>query len=275
MLRSLGVDDIRVFDPDAGQVDRLLAEVPGVAVSGSFEAALAEKPDTVFILTPPAMHIPMSIDALRAGCHVFSEKPLADSLERFDDLANIVKETGRKMMVGLCFRFHDGLVRAKRLLESGRIGPCWFDAGRLPRSVVPDVKRSGQYALQLGNPLYQDRGGCPVGEAAVYQLADVPASGHAQLHVWYRIFSNDTVDFDYFGISTAAWPEGEMELRHHDGCTNWTGTLWDSGWREAVITLDNYREQTIIVKLYNAMTNADGWYNTWTVVDDMRVVWVP
>ena len=159
--------------------------------------------------------------------------------------------------------------------ESGRIGPCWFDAGRLPRSVVPDVKRSGQYALQLGNPLYQDRGGCPVGEAAVYQLADVPASGHAQLHVWYRIFSNDTVDFDYFGISTAAWPEGEMELRHHDGCTNWTGTLWDSGWREAVITLDNYREQTIIVKLYNAMTNADGWYNTWTVVDDVRVVWVP
>jgi hypothetical protein len=35
------------------------------------------------------------------------------------------------------------------------------------------------------------------------------------------------------------------------------------------IALDDYRGQTIMVKLYNAMTNGDGWYNTWTYVDDV------
>ncbi len=119
---SLGVRDIRVCDPNAEQVDGLLKETPAAKVGESFEAGLADNPDTVFILTPPKMHIPMAITALRAGCHVFSEKPLSDSLDGFDELAKTVAESGKKMMVGLCFRFHDGLMQAKRLLDAGKIG---------------------------------------------------------------------------------------------------------------------------------------------------------
>ena len=57
------------------------------------------------------------------------------------------------------------------------------------------------------------------------------------------------------------------------GCApqDWTGSQWDSGWREAVVSLDNYRGRAITIELANAMTNSDGWYNTWTYLDDVSI----
>ena len=122
LLRSMGLRDIRVCDPNPDQIRGLVKESPDVAVVDSFEAGLETSPDAVFILTPPTMHIPMAIQAIRAGCHVFCEKPLSETLDGFNELDKLLEETGRKMMVGLCFRFHEGLLRAKKLLEEGKIG---------------------------------------------------------------------------------------------------------------------------------------------------------
>ena len=122
VLRSLGVKDIRACDANAERVAGLVEVLPDVRVVESFETGLGEKPDTVFILTPPKMHIPMAMQALRAGCHVFSEKPLADTLAEFDNLVAVLEQSGRKMMVGHCFRYHEGLVKAKSMLAAGRIG---------------------------------------------------------------------------------------------------------------------------------------------------------
>jgi hypothetical protein len=111
-----------------------------------------------------------------------------------------------------------------------------------------------------------------VGRASISQVTNVPDNGHPELHVWYRVFSHDTVQFDYFAIELARWPNGEPETVWLDGSTYWLdGNLWRSTWREAVIGLDDYRGQNITVTLYNAMTNSDGYYNTWTYVDDIGI----
>ena len=168
------------------------------------------------------------------------------------------------------------LKQSRKLLnggfESGGFFPGWRDAGKLDRRVVsgPGRQRSGDYAALLGNPDYKSNGGCPTGEAAIHQVIDVPAKGHSALRLWYRIRSYDLVDFDYFAIDIAEWPSGPTE-QHRYGCTNWTGNLWDSGWREAIVFLDNYRGRGILIKLSNAMTNEDGWYNTWTYIDDVSL----
>ena len=174
------------------------------------------------------------------------------------------------------------LLKQKRKLlnggfESGELSPGWRDEGKLDRRVVsgPGRQRSGDYAVLLGNPDYRSNGGCPTGEAAVYQVIDVPAKGNPALRLWYRIRSYDLVDFDYFAVDIAEWPSGPTEHLRRYGCTNWTGNLWDSGWREAIVFLDNYRGRCIIIKLYNAMTNEDGWYNTWTYVDDVSLESIP
>ena len=122
ILRELGVSDLRACDPSEAQRESLRAAAPGVKLCASYGSALEERPDAVFVCTPPAMHVPMASEAIRAGAHVFCEKPLSDSTEGLDALQALAAERGRKVMVGLCFRYHEGLVRAKRLLDSGRVG---------------------------------------------------------------------------------------------------------------------------------------------------------
>lgn len=122
VLTSLGVKDIRACDSDKNQLEGLLHESPVVKHCNSFEDGLKEKPDVVFILTPSEMHIPMAMQAIKAGCHVFSEKPLSSTLEGVDELSKLMSESGKKMMIGFCFRYHKGLLKVRQSLNAGRIG---------------------------------------------------------------------------------------------------------------------------------------------------------
>ena len=122
ILAELGVVDIRACDPVAAQLEGLCAETPAVERCASFEDGLRARPDCVWIMTPARLHVPMALQALDAGGHVFSEKPLCDRLDGLDDLMEALDSTDRKLMVGLCFRYHDGLCRAKELLEEGQVG---------------------------------------------------------------------------------------------------------------------------------------------------------
>ena len=85
------------------------AQVPTVKMYDTYEAGLADRPDAVLIGTPPWLHIPQAMQAIRAGCHVLSEKPLSDSTDGIDDLAALAAAEHKKVMVALCFRYHDGL----------------------------------------------------------------------------------------------------------------------------------------------------------------------
>jgi predicted dehydrogenase len=122
VLRSLGVRDIRICDPQEAQRQALKAETTVTAEFDSYEKALSDRPDAVFVLTPPKLHIPMTIQALRTGAHVFCEKPLAGDLDGVPALREALAAAKRKFMVGFCFRYHEGLTLAKARLEEGRIG---------------------------------------------------------------------------------------------------------------------------------------------------------
>lgn len=121
VLREVGVTDLRACDPLPAQRDALSRETP-VRMYSSYEEALADRPGTVFVCTPPKLHIPMALQALASGAHVFCEKPLSDTSRGLDELVAASQRTGRQVMTGLCFRYHAGLLRAKRLLERGEFG---------------------------------------------------------------------------------------------------------------------------------------------------------
>jgi predicted dehydrogenase len=122
VLHSLGVADLRACDPTAEQRQALAAQVPTVRLYANYADGLRERPDVVLICTPPAMHIPMAVEAIQAGCHVLSEKPLSDSTDGVDELTALAEASRKKVMVALCFRYHAGLVKAKGYLNAGRIG---------------------------------------------------------------------------------------------------------------------------------------------------------
>jgi predicted dehydrogenase len=64
----------------------------------------------------------VAIPAAEAGCAILLEKPLSHSLERLDTLQATVQKSGSRVMVAFQFRFHPGLVQAKKWLTNGEIG---------------------------------------------------------------------------------------------------------------------------------------------------------
>jgi predicted dehydrogenase len=122
VLTGLGVADIRACDPSTEQRAALAIESPNVRMHESFADGLLARPDTVLLCTPPEMHVPMACRAIEAGCHVLTEKPLSDRTDGIDALEVLAADRRKKIMVALCFRYHEGLLRAKEYVASGRIG---------------------------------------------------------------------------------------------------------------------------------------------------------
>ena len=79
----------------------------GYALYDDYYSALHEtKPDAVSINTYPDTHEAFVMAALDAGCHVFVEKPLADTVSGAEKLAQKAKETGKKLVIGYILRVH-------------------------------------------------------------------------------------------------------------------------------------------------------------------------
>ena len=122
ILHALGVGRIAVFDPDPAQIAALRAETPIVESVDSLESGLAAHPDAVYVLTPSRQHLSVATAALDAGSHVFCEKPIADDLVGVAELARRVASSKARFMVGLCFRYHEGVRKIREHLERGAIG---------------------------------------------------------------------------------------------------------------------------------------------------------
>lgn len=79
----------------------------GYALFDDFYKALEEtKPDAVSISTYPDTHAPFAKAAFDAGCDVFIEKPLADSVEEAEEIVASAKANKRKLVIGYILRHH-------------------------------------------------------------------------------------------------------------------------------------------------------------------------
>ncbi len=72
--------------------DNLTGRYP-IKVFNDLSLSLAQHPDVVFICNPTSMHIAPAIEAAKAGCHIFMEKPLSHSLEGVEELKHSAKKT--------------------------------------------------------------------------------------------------------------------------------------------------------------------------------------
>jgi predicted dehydrogenase len=75
------------------------------------EALAATAPDAVCISTYPDTHEGFALKAFARGCHVFIEKPLADTLEGAERVARAAATAGRKLVVGYILRHHPSWIR--------------------------------------------------------------------------------------------------------------------------------------------------------------------
>ncbi len=97
-------------------------ELAGYPVETDLNEALAAGPDAVIISNPSSLHLQVALEAVRAGCHIFLEKPVAHSHFGTDELLQAVDKKKVVAAVGFQFRFHPGLHAVKELIQQGRLG---------------------------------------------------------------------------------------------------------------------------------------------------------
>jgi predicted dehydrogenase len=111
--------------PDA--LDPITRRYPAVQATTSLDAVLAdESVDAVVIATPVSKHHAMAAAALRAGKHVFVEKPLAASSEEAVDLIDLAEQRGLVLMPGHTFLYSPPVMMIKSLIDSGELGEIYF-----------------------------------------------------------------------------------------------------------------------------------------------------
>ena len=78
--------------------------------------------DAIYVATPHTLHLPNSVDALRAGKAVMCEKPLTTSAEECRQLLDIAAQTGNYLMEAMWTWFLPAVRQAKAWFDAGRIG---------------------------------------------------------------------------------------------------------------------------------------------------------
>mgnify|MGYP001002335990 CR=1 FL=1 len=112
------------IDKFFGQLEKVQPERPTVCVD--YREALARKDiDAVTIGTPDHWHAKMIVDAIRAGKHVYVEKPMTLTIAEGEAVCRAVKEGGRVVQVGTQQRSeYDGIfLKAVALARLGKFGP--------------------------------------------------------------------------------------------------------------------------------------------------------
>jgi predicted dehydrogenase len=78
--------------------------------------------DVVHVVTPPRTHRELSIRAMRAGCHVLVEKPMAVDVSEADEMIAASRAAGVRLCVCHNFLFERSMLRARELVSAGAVG---------------------------------------------------------------------------------------------------------------------------------------------------------
>ena len=119
-----------IHDRDLAQMRRLQEKFPGVAMVGSFEELLAGPSQAVIIATPVHTHARLVEQALRAGKHVFVEKPFCATVDEGWRLVELARTQQRLIHVGHIFLFNPSVIKVKALIDEGTLGEIHYMEAR-------------------------------------------------------------------------------------------------------------------------------------------------
>jgi predicted dehydrogenase len=117
-----------VYDPhfsDASRIDCDFYSKNSIVADREDELYNANL-DIIIVASPDHFHAEQSVRALKAGCHVICEKPLAPTLSDCKKIIAAVEETKRFFMTGQVGRYAPGFILTKKLIDEGRIGEIAF-----------------------------------------------------------------------------------------------------------------------------------------------------
>ncbi|GAC1427963.1 MAG: Gfo/Idh/MocA family oxidoreductase [Chloroflexota bacterium] len=120
------IDGVRLvsgLDVDAERRERFSRTFSGSQAFGDVESAVrAPGVDAVIVASPPFLHRELAEAAARAGKHVFSEKPLAPTLDACDAIIAACRAAGVRLMTGQVLRYIQPFATIKEIVDRGTLG---------------------------------------------------------------------------------------------------------------------------------------------------------
>jgi predicted dehydrogenase len=121
-----GAELTYLVDMNANALERA-QRLYGCRTTDSPAAVLADPAvDAVVIATPARTHFTLAQDALRAGKHVFVEKPLAMNISEARTLVDLAAAQERVLMVGHVFEYNPAVHYIKQAMASGELGEVFY-----------------------------------------------------------------------------------------------------------------------------------------------------
>lgn len=100
----------------------------------------AEKPIAVTIAVPSKFHHKVALDVISRGINVLLEKPIAMTEKEADEIIAAANKHNSKLMIGHIERFNPGVIRLKKLMDSGDLGKITSIIARRVGIFPPQIK---------------------------------------------------------------------------------------------------------------------------------------
>jgi len=161
-LRSKDIDLVAVADCSKPILSRISRLGTGIRTYNDYREMISkEKLDAVIIALPNYLHEDCTIIAAENGCDILIEKPLSRNTEEGKRIADKERETGVRLMVGMCHRFITSCQKLKKEIDTGTLGRIDFASGlfftgpfftgrKVPEWMFDPVKIGGGALLDAG-----------------------------------------------------------------------------------------------------------------------------
>ncbi|HSF53469.1 MAG TPA: Gfo/Idh/MocA family oxidoreductase [Algoriphagus sp.] len=176
-----------------------------------FDQALSvSRPDAVCISTYPDTHEGFALKALEAGCHIFIEKPLADTVVGCENIIAKAKQTGKKVVVGYILRHHPSWIRfIEEAQKMGKPLVMRMNLNQQSHGYMWDVHRNLMKSLS------------PIVDCGVHYI-DVMCQMTRSKPVWVSAIGARLTE----DISKDNYNYGQLQIRFEDGSVGW----YEAGW---------------------------------------------
>jgi predicted dehydrogenase len=174
------------------------------------QALIATQPDAVCISTYPDTHEEFALKALEADCHIFIEKPLADSILGCEKIIAKAKEKNKKVVVGYILRHHPSWIRF--IEESQKMGKplvMRMNLNQQSQGYMWDVHRNLMKSLS------------PIVDCGVHYIDVMCQMTRSRPVSVSAIGARLTED-----ISPDNYNYGQLQIRFEDGSVGW----YEAGW---------------------------------------------
>lgn len=132
---------VAVADRDSRRAREVAMATRAVALPEWEAVARHPEVDVVVVATTHDWLTPVSVAALRAGKHVFCEKPMSVSSRDAEEILVAAASSGCRVHVGFNHRYHPAIRRAHDLAAAGELGDLLFLRCRYGHGGRPDYER--------------------------------------------------------------------------------------------------------------------------------------